>query len=288
MSTRSIILLAAVLAGPMLLPSWVPARPKSLAFAMCPPGRFLVLDPLLPQASAGAVVISGNSISIGTACPPVTAKLHGTKRGQVKVAGVWAACAGVVGKASLKGTLQADCNSLNGTFAVSKAKIRKSFTAHRSTCGDGVVDRDGNEQCDGGAGCDADQHCTDGCVCLRDGETTTTSTTTTTLPVVSFSRQVQPILTATCATAQCHAGPNAEQGMDLRSGHAYGALVGVDSVQCPGKRVEPGAPASSYLMSKLEGNGPCFLGAKMPSGGVLAPTDIDTIRSWISQGALDN
>ena len=106
--------------------------------------------------------------------------------------------------------------------------------------------------------------------------------------MVSFSREVQPIFTTTCATALCHEGPHAEQGMDLRSGHAYRALVGVDSVQCDEERVEPGDPGESYLMSKLEGTGPCFLGSVMPSGGALAPADIDKIRRWISQGALDN
>lgn len=287
MSNRALVLLAAAVVAPVLLPTGVSARPKSPS--TCPPGRFLVLGALLsPQASMDPVVLSGKSVSIGTACPPATAKLKGTKGGQVRVTVVWAACAGVSGKAILKGTLQADCNSLTGTFAARKAKIRKTFTAHRSTCGDGVIDRDGNEQCDGGAGCDPDRHCTDGCVCLRDGETTTTSTTTTTLPVVSFSREVQPILTSTCAIPLCHEGPHAEQGMDLRQGHAYDALVGVDSVQCAEKRVEPGQPATSYLMSKLEGAGPCFIGAVMPSGGALPPADVDAIRNWIIQGAREN
>lgn len=285
MSNRSLALLAAVVAGTVLIPAWVPARAKPPT--SCPPGRFLV-DSLLPLASTEPVVISGKSISIGTACPPVTAKLKGTKRGQVKVTVVWAACAGVAGKASLNAVLQADCNSLSGTFVARKAKIRKTFTARRSSCGDGVVDRDGNEECDGASGCDSDRHCADGCVCLGVGETTTTSTSTTTLPVVSFSRQVQPILTSTCAIPLCHEGPHAEQGMDLRPDHAYRALVGVDSVQCPGKRVEPGQPDASYLVSKLDGSGPCFLGALMPSGGALSPSQIDTIRTWISQGARDN
>ena len=69
MSNRSLVLLAAVLAAPVLLPTWVPARPKPPT--TCPPGRFLVLDPLLgPQASMDPVVLSGKSVSIGTVWRP--------------------------------------------------------------------------------------------------------------------------------------------------------------------------------------------------------------------------
>jgi hypothetical protein len=130
------------------------------------------------------------------------------------------------------------------------------------------------------------------------GGTTTTSapgatTTTSTLPtVVRLSLHVQPIFTANCAVAGCHAGVKPAEGMDLRSGHTYGSIVDVASQECPlFKRVRPGAPTQSYLVFKLNGPPqPCFSGNQMPSGGAppLSAADQLLIRTWIEQGALDN
>jgi hypothetical protein len=132
---------------------------------------------------------------------------------------------------------------------------------------------------------------------LAGGTTTTTApgatTTTSTLPtVVRLSLHVQPIFTANCAVAGCHAGVMPAEGMDLRSGHTHGSIVDVASQECPlFKRVRPGAPTQSSLVFKLNGPPqPCFSGNQMPSGGAppLSAADQLLIRTWIEQGALDN
>jgi hypothetical protein len=123
--------------------------------------------------------------------------------------------------------------------------------------------------------------------------TTTSSSTSTTIPaIVSFSAHVQPILTANCAVPGCHTGVVPQQDLDLSAGQAYASLVGVPSSECPlFPRVQPDAPASSYLMFKLEGPPqPCLVGNQMPAGGAapLSAGDQSLIAAWIAQGALDN
>jgi hypothetical protein len=63
-------------------------------------------------------------------------------------------------------------------------------------------------------------------------------------------------------------------------------LVGVPSDADPGvDRVEPGQPDSSYLVQKLEGVGG---DPKHPSGSEVPQADIDSIRQWIADGAVDD
>jgi hypothetical protein len=50
--------------------------------------------------------------------------------------------------------------------------------------------------------------------------------------------------------------------------------------------VTPGDPNSSLLYRKLLDMPPC--GSRMPPTGALMPEDIERIRTWISNGALDN
>ena len=96
-----------------------------------------------------------------------------------------------------------------------------------------------------------------------------------------FAGAIQPIFTASCG---CHGGPQPQQGLSLAEGSAFAALVGVDSSQQPGTaRVEPGDPAGSYLMIKLEPDPP--VGAQMPVGGALSPEQVARISAWISAGA---
>jgi glucose/arabinose dehydrogenase len=53
------------------------------------------------------------------------------------------------------------------------------FTATRSRCGDGVVDVDGGEACESGAGCAVDETC-EACACVAASTSTTTTSTTST------------------------------------------------------------------------------------------------------------
>jgi len=63
-------------------------------------------------------------------------------------------------------------------------------------------------------------------------------------------------------------------------------LVGIQSIQDAGfQRVEAGVPNDSYLIQKLEGTG---LQQQMPPGAPLPQAEIDVIRQWITDGAIDD
>jgi len=102
---------------------------------------------------------------------------------------------------------------------------------------------------------------------------------------VSFAADVQPILTASCATAPCHAGTTPSAGMDLSAGNARAALIGVNSPNYGIVRVVPGNSAQSLLWLKLSDDPP---GAAMPLTGSITEQERLTIRAWIDEGALDN
>lgn len=101
---------------------------------------------------------------------------------------------------------------------------------------------------------------------------------------VSFAQEVQPIFDARCV--ECH-GIADNGGLDLRGGQSYGDLVGVESPNYGAPRVEPGDPSGSVLYDKITGGG--VYGDQMPLGRTpLSGAQIETIRTWIAQGALDN
>jgi hypothetical protein len=124
--------------------------------------------------------------------------------------------------------------------------------------------------------------------------TTTTSTTTTSLPALWSAIQAQ-VIGPTCGG--CHGIQAGLTGLGgCNTGHA--SLFGVASTELPSMaRVEPGDPANSWLMHKLDGtqgwfNPMCqggFCGSQMPLGGPpLVPEVRDAIRAWISQGAVND
>lgn len=102
---------------------------------------------------------------------------------------------------------------------------------------------------------------------------------------ISFSKDIQPILTKNCATKDCHSGPKPAQKLDLSAGKAYHKTVNVVSHQMPKlKIVTPGKPEASYLFDKLTGNQD--EGDRMPSGKKALPkSEIELIKKWILAGA---
>ncbi len=83
----------------------------------------------------------------------------------------------------------------------------------------------------------------------------------------------------------CHAGANAPLGLRLDTENSFNNLVGVPSRQQGSLlRVDPGQPAQSYLIQKLEGR--ASEGAQMPLGGPPVPQEIiNFARQWILDGA---
>lgn len=76
----------------------------------------------------------------------------------------------------------------------------------------------------------------------------------------------------------------------------YASLVNVASTELPAMaRIEPGDPALSWVMRKLEGTHDWFscpggfCGQQMPLGGpFLSQPTRDAIRIWIADGALND
>jgi hypothetical protein len=91
---------------------------------------------------------------------------------------------------------------------------------------------------------------------------------------VSFSGDVLPILSERCQ--RCHGGTQAYRGIDLRS---YDSVLAGSS---SGPIVIPGSSATSRLVEVI-------VSGRMPQGGPkLLDTEIETIKTWIDEGALDN
>jgi len=103
----------------------------------------------------------------------------------------------------------------------------------------------------------------------------------------SFSQDIQPIFTSSCALSNCH-NASAQAGLVLLQGQAYNNIVNVNSTQDPSKeRVNPEKANNSYLVIKIEGRQ--TIGERMPLGGAaLSSTRIQNIKNWINRGAKNN
>lgn len=106
---------------------------------------------------------------------------------------------------------------------------------------------------------------------------------------VSYAAQIQP-LWSKCTGPACHDATMPQAMLNLTASASHAQLVGVRSTQCTSTdRVMPGAPNQSYLVFKLQGSGPCYMGTRMPRGtGLLTATQMQLVRDWIANGAPDN
>lgn len=106
---------------------------------------------------------------------------------------------------------------------------------------------------------------------------------------VSFAASVQPIFTARCAGCHTGVGSTLPGAMNLSAGSAWAQIVNVGSMESPGlMRVKPGDVTNSYLARKIDPTVGAISGAQMPDGGTLTAQQIQTIKTWIQQGALNN
>ena len=107
------------------------------------------------------------------------------------------------------------------------------------------------------------------------------------------------ILSLRCAVRFCHFGATGTPPVMSNKDHTYEQLVGVPAAgeKCGDAglagllRVDPGHPETSLLYTKVENPPPKGLcGDPMPSGNALPleALDIDQIRQWIVQGAMNN
>ena len=103
----------------------------------------------------------------------------------------------------------------------------------------------------------------------------------------TFSGNVQPIFTQSCATnLACHVAGGAGP-VDLSAPGSYAAIFEVPASQDPTKSyVTPFNADASYLFDKVIGTG---LGSRMPLGAPpLSAEQEAAIRNWILEGAAQN
>ena len=89
-------------------------------------------------------------------------------------------------------------------------------------------------------------------------------------PTVSYALDIQPLFTQECTI--CHGGA----GNYSVESYTNTALTG---------RVIPGNPDASILIRRLDGTEPPQMPLDAPA---LTMPEIDRIRQWITEGALDN
>src|SRR6266568_984539 len=90
------------------------------------------------------------------------------------------------------------------------------------------------------------------------------------LAKVDFARDVQPILRQNCVG--CHGPSQQISGLRLDRKSAVFSRRGV----------VPGSSTNSFLYYRISGSA---YGMQMPPAGALRPEQIDTIKTWIDQGA---
>lgn len=100
---------------------------------------------------------------------------------------------------------------------------------------------------------------------------------------VSFSADVAPLLSASCAGSGCHVGQTTS-GVNLTT-HAQ--ILASTGIQYGTAVVVPGDAEASPLVDKL-GPNPDH-GSRMPLGRpALSAAQIEVLKSWIDAGALND
>jgi hypothetical protein len=100
---------------------------------------------------------------------------------------------------------------------------------------------------------------------------------------ISYISDIQPIFNGSCGGSGCHVG-SSNSGVNLSN---YSAVMNSIGSNYDSKIVVAGSPDQSPLVDKIEANPD--KGSRMPLGrSPLSPTEIETIRAWITGGAKDN
>lgn len=109
---------------------------------------------------------------------------------------------------------------------------------------------------------------------------------------ITINEVQRRIFDVRCLTSGCHNAADRQGGLVLEPGLSWANLVNVESENSAAAqggllRVLPLQPDTSFLIIKLEGPGP-GQDSRMPQGGpFLSASDVDLVRQWISDGALD-
>jgi hypothetical protein len=104
-------------------------------------------------------------------------------------------------------------------------------------------------------------------------------------PTATFTRVQGEVFSVSCALSGCHAGAFPQAGMNLSTGAAYAATVGVrSSERSELVRIAPGDPDRSYLVQKLRGDAG-IVGSRMPLSGSVTDAQVRLVVDWVRRGA---
>jgi hypothetical protein len=115
-----------------------------------------------------------------------------------------------------------------------------------------------------------------------------------TAPPPTFTSLQTNIFNSTCNGDGCHSGSQPAALLDLSPANAYASLLTHRIENDTGRkyfiaRVDAGSPNTSFLMAKLTGSLTPDEGDQMPQRLHPLPQDqIDSVRNWIQDGALNN
>ena len=106
----------------------------------------------------------------------------------------------------------------------------------------------------------------------------------------SFVRDIQPILTARCATQSCHNLSTQQVGLNLEPGFSYAEIVNADPLGRGMPYIKPERPDSSFLVRMIGGDPALrYELPRMPLGREpLTDNQIATIINWVTAGALND
>jgi hypothetical protein len=111
---------------------------------------------------------------------------------------------------------------------------------------------------------------------------------------VTLTQLQAQIFTPICSTCHTGVGSSLPGVQNLTDGHSFANIVNVASIEQPAlKRIAPNDPTNSYLVQKILG-APGISGSRMPLGcgtasnPCLDQATIDLVKTWVSQGALNN
>ena len=103
-------------------------------------------------------------------------------------------------------------------------------------------------------------------------------------PLTRYETEIGPIWADNCSG--CHLDGSESGSLNMDEGAS--AIVGVPSSDQPTMNlIEPNDTDNSYIWLKLNGtqSDPGNMNEQMPPSGALGLTDLDTIETWINDGA---
>jgi uncharacterized protein (TIGR03118 family) len=111
---------------------------------------------------------------------------------------------------------------------------------------------------------------------------------------VTLTQLQTQIFTPICSGCHTGGGTSLPGVQNLTAGNTFANIVNVASIEQPSLlRIKPNDPANSYLVQKILG-APGITGSRMPFGcgstanPCLDQPTIDLVKTWVSQGALNN